>query len=122
MVVGLWSALFCTEALLAIADHRFCYCLSSSNLPCRSAPCILESCCRPLPVPLSTSRLQSAASHLCRFHGALTFGGTTRTLLWHGGHRKEGFCRSLYGTLAMRFSDTDVDKDGKINAAEFDGL
>ena len=24
--------------------------------------------------------------------------------------------------LAMRFGDTDVDKDGKINAAEFDGL
>ena len=28
----------------------------------------------------------------------------------------------LYGMLAMRFGDTDVDKDGKINAAEFDGL
>jgi hypothetical protein len=30
--------------------------------------------------------------------------------------------RELYGMLAMRFGDTDVDKDGKINAAEFDGL
>ena len=30
--------------------------------------------------------------------------------------------RELYGLLAMRFGDTDVDKDGKINAAEFDGL
>ena len=30
--------------------------------------------------------------------------------------------RELYGMLAMRFGDTDVDKDGKINALEFDGL
>jgi len=30
--------------------------------------------------------------------------------------------RELYGMLAMRFGDTDVDKDGKINAAEFDSL
>ena len=30
--------------------------------------------------------------------------------------------RELDGMLAMRFGDTDVDKDGKINAAEFDGL
>ena len=28
----------------------------------------------------------------------------------------------LYGMLAMRFGDTDVDKDGKTNAAECDGL
>ena len=30
--------------------------------------------------------------------------------------------RELYGMLAMRFGDTDVDKDGKIIAAEFDSL
>merc|ERR1712048_864643 len=30
--------------------------------------------------------------------------------------------RELYGMLAMRFGDTDVDKDGKISAAEFDTL
>lgn len=30
--------------------------------------------------------------------------------------------RELYGMLAMRFGDTDVDKDGKINAQEFDVL
>merc|ERR1712032_1709343 len=30
--------------------------------------------------------------------------------------------RELYGMLAMRFGDTDVDKDGKINAAQFDTL
>jgi hypothetical protein len=30
--------------------------------------------------------------------------------------------RELYGELAMRFGDVDVDKDGKINAAEFDML
>ena len=30
--------------------------------------------------------------------------------------------RELYGMLAMRFGDTDVDNDGKINAAEFDSL
>merc|ERR1712048_1527862 len=30
--------------------------------------------------------------------------------------------RELYGMLAMRFGDTDVAKDGKINAAQFDTL
>jgi len=30
--------------------------------------------------------------------------------------------RELYGMLAMRFGDTDVDKDGKINHQEFDRL
>ena len=30
--------------------------------------------------------------------------------------------REPYGMLAMRFGDTDVDKDGKINAVELHGF
>ena len=36
--------------------------------------------------------------------------------------RLKGGLYELHGLLAMRFGDTVVDKDGKINAAESDGL